>query len=124
MMALVTVPSPSVALTFVDAAVPCMVLSEPGHVGMIGPKHLFLGDDVLRGLGGAVLKSFPLLSVSVQPRPARKMAVVLLLGPGATLPSKKLALPYPTRSMMCAASLAEHAGEPLQARPAEVSARM
>ena len=90
-VALVTVPSPSVALTFVDAAVPCIVLREPGHVGMIGPKHLFVGDDVLRGFGGPALKSAELLSVSVHPSPPRRSAVVVL-GAGAGLVSEQLAV--------------------------------
>src|SRR5689334_16191859 len=55
----------------------------------------------LRGAGAAAVKSAELLSVSVQPLPARKAASVLLKV-GAGLASEKLALPYPTRSMIWA----------------------
>src|SRR2546427_10001052 len=89
----------------------------------VDTAHTLKVDPLFRGLGVPVLKSGPLLLVSVQPPTARNMDVVLLLGPGAApAPSKKFALPYPTKSIMCAASLAEHAVElPLQARTAQVS---
>ena len=48
-LAPVTVPSASLALTFADVALPCTVLREPGHEGMIGTTHRFVGDAVLRG---------------------------------------------------------------------------
>src|SRR6266446_7897786 len=91
----------------------------------VDTAHTLKVDPLFRGLGVPVLKSDPLLLVSVQPPTARNMDVVLLLGPDAApAPSKKFALPYPTKSIMCAASLAEHAVElPLQAKPAEVSTR-
>jgi hypothetical protein len=51
------------------------------------------GDEVLRGLVGAVTKSAVLLLVSVQPLLIRTAAFVLLGAPVALLPSKQLALP-------------------------------
>jgi hypothetical protein len=99
MVALVTVPSASLALTFADAAVPTRVVIDPGHDVTIGTTHLFKGEEVLRGFGAPAVKSAELLFVSVHPSVARKSAVVVL-GAGAGLVSEQFAvLPYPTRSI-------------------------
>src|SRR5437667_10896950 len=90
-VALVTVPSASLALTFAEAALPCTVLKEPGHEVTIGTTHLFVGDNVLRGFGAPAVKSAELLFVSVHPSPARRSAVVVL-GAGAGLVSEQLAV--------------------------------
>ena len=91
MMAPVTVPSASLALTLADVALPCTVLKEPGHEVTIGTTHLFVGEAVLRGFGAPAVKLAELLSVSVQPSPARRSAVVVL-GAGAGLVSEQLAV--------------------------------
>jgi len=54
--------------------------------------HGLSGDALLRGVGSPAEKSAALLSVSVQPFPARSAAVVLE-SVGAAVPSKKLAVP-------------------------------
>jgi hypothetical protein len=61
----------------------------------------------------------------VQPPSARKSAVVVLIVGAAPAPSKKLAVPYPTRSTIWASWPAEQGVlEPLQARPVVVFARI
>src|SRR5437588_5412580 len=98
-VALVTVPSASLALTFADAALPTSVVIDPGHDVTIGTTHLFKGDEVLRGFGAPAVKSAELLFVSVHPSVARKSAVVAL-GAGAGLVSEQFAVvPYPIRSI-------------------------
>ena len=98
-VALVTVPSASLALTFAEAALPTSVVIDPGHEVTIGTTHLFKGDEVLRGLGAPAVKSAELLFVSVHPSVARRSAVVVL-GAGAGLVSEQVAPdPYPTTSM-------------------------
>jgi len=68
-------------------------------VGSTGPQGLS-GLAELRGAAAAAVKSEPLLSVSEQPPEFRKIdAVVLVAGP--TVPSKKFALPHPTKSIKC-----------------------
>src|SRR2546430_6959422 len=99
MVALVTVPSASLALTFAEAALPTSVVIDPGHDVTIGTTHLFNGEEVLRGLGAPAVKSAALLFVSVHPSVARKSAVVVL-GAGAGLVSEQVAVdPYPATSM-------------------------
>jgi hypothetical protein len=98
-VALVTVPSVSEALTFAGAALPCKVVIDPGHEVTIGTMHLFKGDSVFRGFGVPAVKSAALLLVSVQPSVARKSAAVVL-GAGAGLVSEQVAPdPYPTTSI-------------------------
>src|SRR5262249_22985548 len=70
-----------------------------GDVAVGVPAHWLAADALLRGLGAPKEKLEELLSVSVQPPPARKIAVVLLR-PGAGVPSEQLAVPYPTKSTM------------------------
>ena len=127
----VTLLSVSEAVTLNRPAVP-LTRVVSGHRGRMGalppppplPQALKL-LAVLRGAGAPVVKSVPLLPVSVQPLPARKRAVVLVAAGAAAAPSKKLALPKPTRSSICASWAAEQTVEaPLQARPAVVVARM
>ena len=78
----------------------------------------------MRGLGTPEAKSFALLSVSVQP-PSFLTAAVALARVGAAVPSKKLALPYPTRSTICAVCAGKHGVEPpLHGNPVAVFARM
>lgn len=55
-------------------------------------------EALLRGAGVPTVKSGPLLSVSTQPLSFRRAAVVVESGITAPVPSKLLALPYPTRS--------------------------
>src|SRR6266852_603355 len=101
--ALVTVPSESVALAPALAAVPKVVETLPGHVGVIGAlAQALVGEALFRGFGVPALKSVALLSVSVRPFAARSTAVVL---PGAgvePVPSKHVVLPKPTKSMIVA----------------------
>src|SRR5690348_1809915 len=61
---------------------------------LVGPPLLqgFNAVEVLRGVGVPLAKFTALLSVSVQPAPARRSAVVLVSA-GAGLPSKQLAPP-------------------------------
>ena len=56
------------------------------------PPHGLRPLAVLRGLGASTLKSVLLVSVSVQPFPLRRAAVVLLSAAVAA-PSKQLAVP-------------------------------
>src|SRR6202008_672599 len=66
--------------------------------GVGGPLlHRLTGAALLRGAAAAVAKSALLLSVSVQPLFARKSASVALGAGAVPSPSKKLALPWPTR---------------------------
>jgi hypothetical protein len=75
----------------VEVAVEVGVKVEVG-----GEPHTLKVDDVLRGFGAPVAKSVELLSVSVQPPPARRIAFVLL-GAGAGDVSEQFAVPpYPT----------------------------
>ena len=77
------------------------------------PPHGFVADEVFRGLTAAMEKSDELLSVSVHPPFARKIDVVLLLGPVAgPAPSKKFAFPHPTKSTICARSELEQTLDP------------
>ena len=76
-----------------------------------GPEHGAKVVEVLRGPGAAALKSVLLVSVSAQP-PAARNSDVVLEGAGATAPSKKFAVPYPTRSMINASCAALHGVEP------------
>ena len=66
-----------------------------------GPPQVCIGDVELRGAGVAVEKSAALLSVSVQPEPAR-MSDNVFEPTGATAPSKQLAVPYPIKSIISA----------------------
>jgi hypothetical protein len=71
---------PSVTVTsFMD--------SDGVGVGVGVPPQVFIADEVFRGAGAAVAKFAELLSVSVHPPAALKMALVLL-GAGAGAPSK------------------------------------
>ena len=62
-------------------------------VGAVGPPQVAVGLAVLRGLGARIAKSDALSSVSSQPSPVRRAAVVLLVAPVGPLPSKSLAAP-------------------------------
>src|SRR5882672_11136998 len=95
-------------------------LAAPVPEGLFTPLQVLVADAEFRGLGAPVAKSARLLSVSVQPLLVRKPAVVLL-SVGAAAPSKKLAFPYPTKSMILASSAAGQGVEPpLQASPVVV----
>ncbi len=63
----------------------------PGVGVGVGTLHELSAVAVLRGLGVVAVKSVELLSVSVQPAPARTSAVVVE-GAGATAVSKQLAV--------------------------------
>src|SRR5512138_1398480 len=77
-----------------------------------------VGDNVLRGAGVAAAKSAALSSVSTQPSSLRKSAEVTLSPGAAAEPSKKFAVPYPTKSTMDASCAGEQTVEPpLQASP-------
>ena len=56
-----------------------------GGVAVPQPQTL-KGDAVLRGLGEPTVKSAPLLSVSIQPAPLRRSAVVARRPPAAVRP--------------------------------------
>ena len=73
-----------------------LMYSVPPPLQMLGMLAL------LRGAGAPVAKSAALSLVSVQPSPARRIAVLLLVAGAGALPSKKFALPNPTRSRMSA----------------------
>src|SRR5205814_578467 len=103
-IALVTVPSGSVALTLPEVGVPTVVVKVPGQFVVIEAlAHGFAAVALLRGLGAPVAKSVELLSVSVQPPEPRSTAVVLLGAGVGPAPSKQFAVvPKPTKSMMLA----------------------
>lgn len=65
----------------------------------VGVAQGFAVDKVLRGLGKPVVKSELLLSVSVQPFPARRSEVVLLGAGAAELSLQFVPAPYPTKSI-------------------------
>src|SRR6266496_3754850 len=65
-------------------------LAAPTPVGLVGPPQTCAGDALLRGLGGPIVKSARLLSVSIQPPSLRSAAVVLVRAPVAD-PSKQVA---------------------------------
>ena len=106
-------------------AVAVKVASDPEHtVWSTGwaviagaTTHGFSGEDVLRGFGAPAPKSARLLSVSAHPELLRSKAVVLEVV-GAAAPSKKLAVPHPTRSTIIASCAGVHGVDPpLQASP-------
>jgi len=74
-------------------------LLDPLPDGFVGVAQVFVAEEVFLGVGDAAAKSVLLLSVSVQPPPAR-MSAVVVLGAGAFAPpSLQLAVePYPTKS--------------------------
>ena len=99
-LALVTVPSGSVALTLADVAVPCDVLREAGQLSVMDwftTGHGFVADAEFRGVGLPVEKSTELLSLSVQPLPAR-LADVVFVSTDAGDVSEQFAAPYPIKS--------------------------
>ena len=86
----------SVALTVAVVPAPGGAISVDGQVttgGLSTGVQGSSGDAVFRGVGAAAVKSAALLSVSVQPPPARNAAVVALRVGAAPDPSKKFALP-------------------------------
>gem|GEM_PF-5156780 len=94
-------------------------------VSVIVAVAVEVGARVFRGVGVPSVKSKSLLFVSIDPLPFRKTAVVLLAAGAAPLPSKKLAVPYPTRSTIFARSGAVHGVlPPLHAKPIVVLANI
>ena len=85
--------------------------SQIERFGTVTTVHGFNGEPVLRGAGVPAEKSEALLSVSTQPLLARD-AEVVLLKVGAAAPSKKLAFPYPTKSIIIANCAAEQGVDP------------
>src|SRR2546425_3742793 len=67
------------------------------------PAHAFSGAEVFRGLGAPDEKSEALLLVSVQPRPARRTAVVLEGAMVGALSEQLAVGPKPTKSCTPAA---------------------
>src|SRR6266567_987940 len=65
-------------------------LAAPTPDGFVGPPQKCAGEALLRGLGGPIVKSARLLSVSMQPPSLRSAAVVLVSAPVAA-PSKHVA---------------------------------
>src|SRR6218665_88870 len=136
------VPWTAAALTMLSASVAVTLkleatrraAVESGQFGRIGcavgvppPEQTLRAVALLRGSGAPASKSPPLLSVSVQPAFLRSRAelVTVELVAGPTVPSKKFAVPQPTRSTIWADWAVEHGVEPpLQASAAEVLARM
>jgi len=89
-----------------------------------GAAQTFNGEELFRGEGVPAAKSAALLLVSVHPPFARNAAVVLDREGAAPAPSKKSAIPYPTRSRIRASCSAEQCVEPpLQPRLAVPSTR-
>ena len=131
-MSNVTPPSPAAAesetsktIVVVPESPSSTETSATDRPGTVTPPHGSGAVAVLRGLGTAAAKSKLLLSVSVQPFPARKSAVVGEIAGAGPAPSKKFAVPYPTRSTIWASWAAEHGVlEPLQPTPAVVLATM
>jgi len=74
-------------------------LLDPLPDGFVGVAQAFVAEEVFLGVGDAAAKSVLLLSVSVQPLPAR-MSAVVVLGAGAFAPpSLQFAVaPKPTKS--------------------------
>src|SRR5437868_3049696 len=69
----------------------------------VPPPQEFAAEAEFRGLAAPLAKSALLLSVSVQPPPTRRAALVLSSVAVGPLPSKLLAdEPYPTKSAMVA----------------------
>ena len=81
-------------------------------VGRLGPLHAASAVALLRGAGATAVTSVPFWLVSVQPLPPRRAAVVLLRVGAAAVPSKKFAVPKPTRSRISDDCAEEHAVEP------------
>src|SRR5450830_80923 len=104
-MAAFTTPSISEARSTALPPLPTAKARLAGQLVMIwcttGPPQALRGEAVLRGVTLPLAKSKPLSSVSLQPPFARRIASVFD-GAGATLPSKPLAVPKPTRSMTAA----------------------
>ncbi len=65
-------------------------VAAPTPDGFVGPPQKCAGEALLRGLGGPIVKSARLLSVSMQPPSLRSAAVVLVSAPVAA-PSKHVA---------------------------------
>ena len=80
--------------------------------GAASPTHGAAVVAVFRGVGVPTVKSAALSSLSAQPPPFRTAAVVLEVPPVGPEPSKKFAVPYPTRSTMRASCDASHGVEP------------
>src|SRR3954469_4403852 len=76
------------------------------------PSHGCSGEPMLRGSGAAAEKSPPFESVSAQPASVRNAAVAAASVGAAAPPSKKFALPYPTRSRMRTRAAALQGVEP------------
>src|SRR5215471_5893759 len=74
----------------------------PKPEGMVGsPPHTWRGATLLRGMGPMAAKSFRLLSVSTQPLPLRRAAVVLSRVPTGVFSEQFVPdPPYPTKSAM------------------------
>src|SRR4051812_5642986 len=87
--------------------------------GGASPLQKWTGDPVFLGAAAAAEKSAALLSVSVQPSDARNTAFVALGAGAGPVPSKKFAVPYPTRSTISASAAALHGAEP-PLQPSEV----
>src|SRR3989442_13345656 len=85
------------------------VLKISGGKSPVG--QIFVGEDVLRGLGVPATKFPPFESVSLQPACVRKSAVALSRPGAAPAPSKQFAVPYPTRSIRFALP----SGQPVRA---------
>jgi hypothetical protein len=75
-------------------------------------ENVFRGAGAPGDAGDAAEKSAPFWSVSVHPLPSRNAAAVAEIVGAAAAPSKKLALPYPTRSTIDASAAAEHGLDP------------
>jgi hypothetical protein len=110
----------AVAVRF-EAAVPVRFAAA---VTVNGSMQSAIELDELRGEGALLARSTLLSSVSEQS--LLRMSAVVLLGAGAgAAPSKKSAVPYPTRSTMLARSDGEQGvAPPLHAIPLVVLARI
>src|SRR3989442_12259110 len=91
-------------MMFVSIATPAAPLAgeTAATLGAASDPQMKTGVSSVRGAGAAAAKSAELVSVSWQPDPARNVAVVLLQGRAAPLPSDELPPSQPTRSAIVA----------------------
>ena len=101
-------------MTFASTATPAAPLAgeTAATLGAASDPQMKTGVSSVRGAGEPAMKSAALLSVSVQPDPARNAAVVLLNVGAGPAPSKKFAPSYPIRSTIVASAAGVQGVEP------------
>ncbi len=106
--------APGVTATVIRAASPGRIVfgaAAPVPEGFVDAAQVFKGEAELRGFGATAVKSALFESVSTQPLLLRSTAVEFVVAGAAALPSKKFAVPQPTRSSMVARAAAEQGVE-------------